>query len=120
MKTKEFVAIEKALLPELPDFAIKGSMMLMRPVEYVLRGICFEGSDFDKTSFCVNVFALPPCVPTKHLYFIFGSRLRIAGADRWNANDPDVIAELGEAIRRDAMPFLMPFLSSAESLLGFV
>jgi hypothetical protein len=116
MKTKQFVAIQKMLLPELPGFAIKGSMMLMCPVKAILRGIYFEGSDFDKTSFYVNVFALPLCVPTKHLYFNFGNRLRLAGADRWNANDPNEIAELGTAIRRDAAPFLL----RTESLLAFV
>jgi len=116
MKTREFVAIEKQLLPELPGFAVKGSLMFARPVKEILRGIYFAGSDFDKTSFYVNVFALPLCDPTTHLYFNFGSSLRIAGGDRWNSNDPDVLADLGAAIRRDAVPFL----SRAESILGFV
>jgi hypothetical protein len=116
MKTKQFVAIQTKLLPELPGFAIKGNMLLMCPVEEILRGIYFEGSDFDQSSFYVNVFALPLCVPTKHLYFNFGNRLRIAGADRWNATVPKELAELGTVIRRDAVPFLL----RTESLLGFV
>jgi hypothetical protein len=116
MKTKEFIAIEKSLLTDLPGFAIKGSMMVMCPVKHVLRGFCFEGSDFDKTSFYVYFFALPLCVPTKHLYFNFGDRLRSDGGDNWNVNDPNLLAKLGAAIRREAMPFL----SRAESLLGFV
>jgi hypothetical protein len=116
MTTRQFVAIEKTLVPELPGFAIKGSLIFARPIKEVLRGINFEGSGFDKTSFYVTVFALPLCVPTTHLYFLIGNRLRIGGADRWNSSNPDELAELGGVIKRDAVPFL----SAAESLLGFV
>ena len=89
MTTKEFVSLEKRLLPELPGFAIKGPLMLIRPVECMLRGISFEGSSFDKTSFYVTMFVMPLCVPTNHLYLNFGSRVRRAeGGDRWSIGMP--------------------------------
>jgi hypothetical protein len=115
MRTRDLVEIEKTLLPDLPGFTIKGNMMFMRPVKEILRGLYFEGSDFDKSSFYITFFALPLCVPTTHLYFLFGNKLRISGSDRWNAKDPSELAELSTTIRRDAMPFL----SRTESLLGF-
>jgi hypothetical protein len=51
LTTREFVSLEKSLLPELPGFAIKGPLMFIPPAERLLRGISFEGSSFDKTSF---------------------------------------------------------------------
>jgi hypothetical protein len=106
MKKNDFVALGKRLLPNLPsDFVLEGSLLLIRPVKSVLRGIHFEGSSFDKTSFYAHAFILPLCVPTKFLYFLFGDRLRIAGADRWNINEPNMLSELSATIKREAVPF---------------
>jgi hypothetical protein len=114
---KEFVALEKALLPELPGFAIKGSLMLMPPVQRLLRGVSFEGSSFDKTTFYATVFVMPLCVPTNYLYFLFGDRIRHkSGADGWNIRESNVIVELGAALKQRALPFL----SRAKSLVDFV
>jgi hypothetical protein len=91
--------------------------MFVSPVKHVLRGISFEGSSFDKESFYATVFVLPLCVPTRHLYFNFGDRIRgVAGGDRWNGNAMDALLELRDAIKRDALPFL----SRVESLHGFI
>src|SRR5207249_2828862 len=75
MTTKEFIALAKSLMLDLPGFTFKGRLMFIKPVKQVLRGICFEPSAFDKRAFYVNVFALPLCVPTRHLYFNFGKRV---------------------------------------------
>lgn len=116
MTTKEFVSLEKGLLPKLPGFAIKGPLMLIPPVVSLLRGISFEGSS-DKTSFYVNVFVMPLCVPTNYIYYNFGNRVRhVGGGDRWSIGMPKLTAELGEALKLQAVPFL----SRAESLLDFV
>jgi len=118
MTTKEFVSLEKNLLTELPGFAIKGPLMFIPPAKRLLRGISFEGSSFDKTSFYVAMFVMPLCVPTSYLYFNFGNRVRRKeGADRWNMGGmPNVVTELGSALKLQAMPFL----SRVESLLDFV
>jgi len=116
MKTKEFLSIEKTLLQSMPGFSIKGRLMLMSPMKHILRGIWFDGSDFDTNSFYATYFVMPLCIPTKHLILSFGNRLRYSGGDRWNVNDPNALAGLSATIVRDAVPFL----SRAESLLGFV
>jgi hypothetical protein len=115
--TREFVSLEKSLLPEFPGFVIKGPLMFIPPAESLLRGISFEGSSFDKTSFYVTVFIMPLCVPMRFLYFNFGSRVRLrGGGDRWNAGMPNLVTELSHALKLQAVPFL----SRVESLLHFV
>ena len=102
MKVKEFVKLEKRLLPDLPGFAIKRSLMFMVPVGDILRGIDFDPSGFDKRAFYVEVFAMPLFVPTKYLSFNFGDRLRFAGIDGFDADDPELLGKLKAAIRQDA------------------
>ncbi|MGA2280263.1 MAG: hypothetical protein ABSG80_08175 [Verrucomicrobiota bacterium] len=112
MTTKEFEKIGKALLPELPGFAVKGNLLLIPPATQILRGICFEPSGFDKKAFYVNVFILPLCVPTRHIYFNFGKRVGIG----WNSNAPNVLSELSMALKHEALPFL----SRVKALHGFI
>ena len=116
MRHRGFTALGKGLLPRMPGFAIKGSMIYASPVGCILRGLDFEGSSFDRNSFYATVFAMPLCVPTDHLYFNFGDRLQIANADRWDINSPSVHADLASAVEQQGVPFLR----RAESLLGFV
>lgn len=112
MKNKDFAELAKRLLPDLPGFTVKAPLMFIPPVAHTLRAICFEGSSFDAESFYVNFFFQPLFVPANHLSFTFGNRLRKAGGgDRWNADVPDIVRELGVALNRDAMPFLSPIKS---------
>jgi hypothetical protein len=46
--TKEFVAIEKRLLPDFPGFAVKGTLMFIQPLGNTLRGFHWEPSAFSK------------------------------------------------------------------------
>jgi hypothetical protein len=116
MTRAEFVSLEKKLLPVLPGFAIKGSLIFVPPVRKLLRGISFEGSSFDKASFYINFFVFPLCVPTEHLYFNFGNRVRKRnGGDRWSKEDPKLVEELRDALKQQALPFL----SRAKDLAGF-
>lgn len=107
MKSKEFTAIAKRLLPNLPGFSVQGPMAVMRPVKLVLRGIYFEGSSFDAKSFYAWAFFLPLFVPTGHVSFNLGRRLRSpVGGDRWSTEMPNLIDDLVAAIERDALPLL--------------
>lgn len=116
MKRAQFVALEKKLLPALPDFTIKGPLVFVSPAQSVLRGINFEGSSFDQESFSVSFFVMPLCVPTEHLYFNFGNRLRNKrGGDRWNKKMPNLVEELCTALTAQAVPFL----SRAKTLVDF-
>ena len=106
MTTKEFIAIEKVLLADLPHFVIKGALLFRRPIKEILCGIAFDRSG-DKASFYVWYFATPACVPSKFLYFNYGRRLIVSpGRDRWEATMPDLNQELVSAIKSQAIPFL--------------
>jgi cytochrome c-type biogenesis protein CcmH/NrfG len=98
----DFISITRELSKLLPDFVGKGSLMLLPPAKDLLRGIYFESSVADKRSFYVTVFVLPLFVPTDHIYLNLGERIGIS----WNADDKDLLPELAEVLRREALPFL--------------
>jgi len=108
MKTKEFVALEERLLPSFPGFAIKGSLMLIPPVEHTLRGFDFDTSGLDKNVFYLTAFYLPLCVPRKYLAFTFGHRLKGTG---WHADAPGLELELTAAMKPEVR-----FLESLRTL----
>jgi pentatricopeptide repeat protein len=117
MKKQEIIKLGKQLLQQLADFQLAGKMLLMPPIRPVLRGIVFDYSAFNKTSFTVTAFVLPLCVPTTHLYLNFGNRIRNTGGnDRWDVAEHDLPTRLGSALKVQAVPFL----SSVSSLLDFV
>jgi hypothetical protein len=101
MKTKEFVALEKRLLPEFPEFAIKGSLMFVTPLGQTLRGFDFESSR-SKECFYVYAFFLPLCTPAEYLSYNFGDRLRCNGAELLCTTDPDFEAALKSAMQKEA------------------
>ena len=103
MKNKDFAALAQLLLPELPGFAVKGPLMFIPPVGQTLRGLCFESHSHEEELFYVWVFFLPLFIPRKHVSFEFGKRV---GGDRWNADAPDIVRDLGVALKREALPFL--------------
>jgi len=108
MKKKQFESLCKKLLPDLPGFCCKGWLLHAEPVEHVLRGFYCDGSQFDPTSFVVSVFALPLYVPTQHLYFSLGNRLKDErGCEKWwNIQEPDLANKLLSSIQREGVPFL--------------
>jgi hypothetical protein len=107
MKSKEFASLARKLLPQCPRMIVHGTMLVMPPIEPVLRGLCFEGSSFDAKSFYVWAFWMPLYVPADTVSFNLGKRIREeCGGDRWSAADDRVIEKLSSAIRSDALPFL--------------
>ena len=64
MNNKEFASLGNDLLQELPGFVVKSPMVFAAPIKHVLRGLYFEGSDFDRDSFYIWGFFLPMYVPT--------------------------------------------------------
>jgi hypothetical protein len=116
MTNKDFAGLGKQLLPNLTGFSVKGPMTFVCPVKNALRGLCFEGSSFDRESFYVWTFFLPLFVPTRHVSFNFGKRLREpGGGDRWNADTSNLITDLAAAVKREALPFLSG-IESAEDI----
>lgn len=113
----KLVSLEKRLLPELPGFRVDGRLVFIAPINLLIRGLHFEGSQYNDVSFHVTAFAMPLCVPTNYLYFNFGDRIRQkGGGDRWSLEMPNLVEELGAAIKLRALPFL----SRVDSLLEFV
>src|SRR5271165_5476046 len=107
MITSNLLALEKQISKAIPGFAIKKTFMIMPPVNRLVRGINFDRSAYDETSFSVTAFIMPLCVPAKHFGFTFGEPIRhIGGGDRWSTNMPDLEVELVAALERQAMPFL--------------
>jgi hypothetical protein len=106
--TKEFVVIEKRLLPDFPGFAVKGALMFIQPLGNTLRGFHWEPSAFSKRDFYVNMFFLPLYVPTKHLHFTFGHR--VGGSKRWSADSRGLENALSSEMQKE-----VPFLNSLET-----
>lgn len=102
MRQKEFRALAKQLLPDLPGWRLKGPLLLWPPVDHTLRGVCFEPSGFDKDGFYLTVFLLPLCVRRDYLIFNMGMRLGFS----WSASDPRLLPKLLNALRQEAMPYL--------------
>lgn len=108
MRNKDFAVLAQRLLPDLPGFAIKAPLMFISPVGYTLRGLYFESHSYETNLFYVWMFFLPLFIPRKHVSFEFGKRI---GGDHWNADAPDLIPQLGDALKREALPFLSPIKS---------
>lgn len=114
MKKKEFEAIGKRLLHELPGFVVKGELLVIRPIGKILRGVCFNRS-INPRSFYVEIFVQPLFVPSQYIVLNFGKRLG-GSCHSWNADAPNLITEISTALKCEALPFL----SCVESLLDFV
>lgn len=105
MRTKDFVALEKRLLPKLPNFTIKGPLLFIVPLGHTLRGFHFDGSSFDKESFYVEAFFMPLYLPSEHLHLNFGRRLRGSGGGGWSTATPGFELVLEAQVRKE-VPFL--------------
>lgn len=104
MKKKQFEAIGKQLLTVFPGFHAKGKFISATPIDHTLRAICFDESIKAKR-FYVQVFFQPLFVPKAVIAFNLGWRLG-GGSHTWDADAPTLIDELGDSLRRDALPFL--------------
>jgi hypothetical protein len=117
MITPKLIALEKQLAQALPGFRIRKTLMVLPPVDQVLRGVWFDQSGYDEISFSVTAFAMPLCVSTKHLAFTFGERVRHQGdGDRWSIEMPELLIDLCTALKQQALSFL----SKGETLEGFI
>ena len=106
MTKKEFITLAKQLLPVVPDAVVHGPMIAIVPMGQILRGLNFDRSGWSKTAFYVETFWLPLYVPTEHIHFTFGNRIRDSrGVDGWDTVSPAMLDELSAAIRRNALPF---------------
>jgi hypothetical protein len=100
MKKKQFTALAKLLLPDLPSgIVVKDEYIFVRPLNDAIRGFCFEGSSFDADSFYLYV-------PTEVIHFTFGDRVRDESADRWDNRSPELVSTLSSAMREQGLPIV--------------
>ncbi len=101
MTKKELNGIIEKLPPNFPDFSSKGQLLFSQPVDGVLRGIFFDTAS-NPRKFYVHVFIQLLFIPASH--FGFNTGFRIGGS--WDADTPNLIPELEDKIKKEAMPFL--------------
>jgi hypothetical protein len=106
MKGREIERLaRKHLLPVLPGFVARRSLVYRRPLENFLCGISFDTSSFKGTRISVEAFVQPLYVPFDDLFYTFGFRL---GDDFWDVDDDDpeaTFAAVAGIARRAALPF---------------
>jgi hypothetical protein len=86
--------------------------------QWVLRGLARDSSGFSQ-DFAVWAFGQPLYVPTDHLVFSYGTRLRRIGATGeawWSPSSPRMAAELVASIRDQAIPYLANLRSPSDLL----
>jgi hypothetical protein len=113
MTNKDCVAIGNRILASLPGYTAQKNLVFANPIGHTLKGVCFDRSAFDARSFYVQVFIQPMFVPAKHLGFNLGWRVG-GGSHRWNADDPNMISDLTDALEREGVPFLFRVRSPRE------
>jgi hypothetical protein len=99
----------KHLLPVLPEFAVRRSLVYRRPVGDLLYALSFDTSSFTSSRIFVEAFVQPLFVPVDGFWFTFGDRLGEIRGDGWwdvDEENPDpAFAAIAEVVRRDALPF---------------
>ena len=117
MKQKKLESLLKQfVLPYLSNFSVKGKLMFMRPVDYVLGGFYFDSSHFESNRFTIETFIQPLYVPKENIVFNIGIRLRNQELNEWwtmeTENEGRIMAQILEQIKMDGLPFLQRFDST--------
>ncbi len=99
--------VNNYLLPHLPDFTFKGSLLYAEPVEWLLRGFSFEPSAWDRSSFYLWAFIQPLYVPSDHVYYLFGKRLGSGLGLRFEEEKrQESMTDLLTCIQQEGIPYL--------------
>jgi hypothetical protein len=106
MRNRDFAVLAKQLLPALPGFVAKTPFMFVAPVKQTLLGLCFESHSYEARLFYVWVFFQLLAVRAAHASFTLGKRIEGPERGPWDADAPDLVTQLGAALRREALPFL--------------
>src|SRR3954468_2233521 len=95
----------KHLLPVLPGFAARGSLVYRRPGDYLLHAVAFDTSSFTSSRIFVSAFVQPLYHASDDLTSTYGFRL---GNDFWDVDEanPDALfSAIADEVRREALPF---------------
>jgi hypothetical protein len=109
MKGREIERLaQKHLLPVLPGFAARRSLVYRQPVEDLLYAVSFDTSSFTSSRIFAEAFVQPLFVPVDFLWSSFGDRLGGTPRDEWwdvDEENPDpTFAAIADVVRRDALP----------------
>ena len=110
MNKAELSALAKRVLTELPGFASREQLIFMHPIRDTLLGIFFDRSASPR-AFYVQLFAQPLFIPKEHIVFTLGWRI---GGGSWDADAPELLAKLGDALKGEAVPFLSKIKSPSD------
>jgi hypothetical protein len=100
MRLKEFEGLGRSIARELPEFAVKGNLVFIRPITHTLRAILFEGSRFYKTEFYAHVFIQPLFCPAPVIALNLGWRIR--NGHSWDKQEEEVGARILATLREEA------------------
>ncbi|MFL5920937.1 MAG: hypothetical protein ACJ75Q_14340 [Gaiellaceae bacterium] len=83
MRTSEFDKLAREQLRTLlPDFAVATGLVFEVPIADLLRGLSFQGSSYDQTSFYLVAFIQPLYIPSDEVVPTFSERSpRFPGTD---------------------------------------
>ena len=116
IKKSKIIAIEKALIKIFPQFTLKKDLMIITPLRHILFAIDFHGSQYDDTSLVIEPFIMPLFVPCDFFTLDFSFRLKKEdGKSRWDSTMPDLVSEVANGFRDQALPFL----DAVDSCLDF-
>jgi hypothetical protein len=117
MNARDFKSLYALLLPSLPGFVGHKRMLILPPMNGMLRAIHFDPSGFDKASFYPSRLVMPLCDPTHFLSLLLSKPFyhKTEGYG-WTINMPNLVEDLIATIRDEALPALR----QAENLDGFL
>jgi hypothetical protein len=115
VRYQQFQALSRKYLGEFEEkgiFRIYRDMIIHLPFNAVLRGVCYQGAAFSKTSFTAAAFAQPLIVPNHGIVLDYGGRfgaLRGKGDKWWDLDETSeekIYKEIRKDIVRDVLPYL--------------
>jgi hypothetical protein len=96
---------KRHLLPVMPGFLARGSLVYRPPTGHLLQAVSFDTSAFTSDIIFVTAFVQPLFQGHEYLTYSYGFRL---GNDAWDVDqdDPDpTFASIAEEVQRSALPF---------------
>ena len=109
---REVKRLVQPLLERNPDLAMAGRLVVVRPVNHLVRGICIARTS-SAASANVHWATVPLFKPGTTFYFNFGDEL-IAEPPAWRLARPELPQTLVKIAERDALPKLRAIHSIAD------
>src|SRR5688500_6020620 len=113
MKRSERKKIALALCGAHPELSSGDRSLSMSPPGSILRRVYLENSS-DASSIYVWHFVQPLYVPSEHVVFNLGERLRIGGMERWGLHNVEDLV----ALSRIELPRFFAGTSTPDALLN--